>query len=162
MTSATLGNEDQNAEVAEFASRLCNSYFEKDNIIRAMRQNPQATNGITHHRQLSMYHDLAMAINEENDSKILSEIKALSCRESNEAIQAQVYDLVVADKNYWNVRSVLQEKPQTVYHLADRIGCTIKEIEDFVAVAAYAVKNGTQLLDAKYHMFIKACADPDK
>ena len=33
----------------------------------------------------------------------------------------------------------------------------VKEIEDFVTVAAFAIKNSTQLLDAKYHMFIKAC-----
>lgn len=157
LTSATLGSEDQNAEVAEFATRLCNSLFTEKNVIRAIRQRPKQEDLDTFTREFAEYQNLARAINNEDECRIQDEVKKLVKIESNEDIHAQVYDLVLADQNYWNIRKLLQEKPQTVYFLANAMGCSAEEIEDFVTVAAFAIKNSTQLLDAKYHMFIKAC-----
>lgn len=157
LTSATLGGKDQNAEVAEFATRLCNSQFNEKNIIRAIRQNPEKGTDNLIHRCLSEYHSLAKAINGEDDTLIAEEIKCLSGITPNSDMQAQVYDIVSIDKNYWLIRELLQEKPQTVYYIASKLRCSVEDIEDFVTVASYALKNNTQLLDAKYHMFIKAC-----
>lgn len=52
---------------------------------------------------------------------------------------------------------MLQKKPQTVYSMAKTLECSTTELEHFVTVAAYSYKNDTMLLDAKYHMFVKAC-----
>ena len=157
LTSATLGSEEQNKEVAEFATRLCNSSFSESNIIRAIRQSPKQDISEICKRELLEYGKLAEAINNENESDIQKEINNLMGFDSNDDIHSQIYDLVVADQNYWKIRNLLQKKPQTVYFLAEEMGCSVKEIENFVTVAAFAIKNSTQLLDAKYHMFIKAC-----
>ena len=157
LTSATLGNEDQNTEVAEFASRLCNCQFHENDIIRAIRQNPLIENQEMITRDLKEYHNLAKAINDGDENAISSEVEKLFFVDNGESIEEQIYDIVIADQNYWHIRKILQEKPQTVYCLANVLGSSVAEIEDFVSVAAYAMKNDTKLFDAKYHMFIKAC-----
>ena len=43
LTSATLGDEDANAEVAEFGSNLCDSRFEAGDVVRAFRSRPVQT-----------------------------------------------------------------------------------------------------------------------
>ena len=156
LTSATLGSEDQNVEVAEFASRLCDSQFHESDVVRAIRENPKLETTEIEHRNFSDYSDLAEAISGDNEQEIITAIKKLNWCEESHDLKSVVYDIVIRDQNYWNVRSLLQQKPQTVYSMAKVLACTPKELEDFVTVAAYAYKNETMLLDAKYHMFVKA------
>lgn len=157
LTSATLGSEDQNAEVADFASRLCNSNFAETDIVRAIRENPKQDSANIRCRNFSEYSVLAKAISDENEQGIKAALKILNNDQESIDLKSTVYDIVIHDQNYWNVRSLLQEKPQTVYHMAKLLECTTVELEDFVVVAAYAYKNDTMLLDAKYHMFVRAC-----
>ncbi|MBR3644022.1 MAG: DEAD/DEAH box helicase, partial [Parasporobacterium sp.] len=44
LTSATLGDETQNKEVAEFAGNLCDAAFPEKNVIRAIRRKPDIGN----------------------------------------------------------------------------------------------------------------------
>lgn len=156
LTSATLGKEDQNREVAEFASRLCDSNFDEKDVIRAVRQEPLRTMAEMVNRDIDKYADLAAAIIAEDEEAIGNEINTLG-QTVSEDLHCDIYDLVSNDSNYWKMRSYLENKPQTMYYLAKVMGCTKQNIEDFVTVASYAIKNGAQLFDAKYHMFIKAC-----
>ena len=155
LTSATLGSEKQNKEVAEFASRLCNHPFSENNIIRAIREKPKQDNDNLVSRSFSYYADLAAAINDEDDGKIGQRLYELTGSYADDYPEA-VYDLVSADATYWKIRELLLSNPQTVYKMAQELQCKASEIEDFVTVAAYAYKNETMLLDAKYHMFMKA------
>lgn len=155
LTSATLGSEKQNKEVAEFASRLCNHPFKEDSIIRAIRENPKLDIDTLVHRPLSCYTELAAAIRSEDIEKIGIQLSNLTTCTSAD-YQAIVYDFVSTDATYWKVRELLQKSPQTVYKMAEKLNCAVTEVEDFVTVAAYAYKNETMLLDAKYHMFMKA------
>ena len=156
LTSATLGSEEQNKEVAEFASRLCNSDFFETDVVRATRENPRKISDNVVHRQLAVYRGLAEAITAEDEFEIKSELSKLNGMGSVIDTRSAVYDLVLEDNNYWNVRSLLQKNPQTVYKMAETLECSTRDLENFVTVAAYAYKNETMLLDAKYHMFIKA------
>lgn len=61
-TSATLGSEDQNAEVADFASRFYNSSFAEKDVVRAIRENPKRDSMNIKQRSFSDYSDLAKAI----------------------------------------------------------------------------------------------------
>lgn len=156
LTSATLGNEDQNEEVASFASRLCNSPFESSNVIRAIRIKPQRMSEGLSVRNIDTYKYLAEAILEEDNLRIEEELRKVSVDYSGPDLPECVYEVVVKDKNYWNIRRFLKEKPQTVYDIAELLHCTINQVEDFVTVASYAEKAGSRLFDARYHMFIKA------
>lgn len=156
LTSATLGSEGQNKEVAEFASRLCNSNFCENDVVRSVRENPRKTLDNLISRPLEKYYRLAEAISDDDENRIKTEIIKLNGNYSIADIKSAVYDLVVEDNNYWNVRALLQKKPQTVYKMAETLECSTRDLENFVTVAAYAYKNETMLLDAKYHMFVKA------
>ena len=156
LTSATLGSEDQNEEVAEFASRLCDSDFHEADVIRSVRENPQMASKKLVSRQLVEYRKLSEAILNEAEEQIKEEILKLNGNSKVIDTKSAVYDLVLEDNNYWNVRSLLQRNPQTVYKMAETLECSPRDLENFVTVAAYAYKNETMLLDAKYHMFIRA------
>lgn len=156
LTSATLGSDKQNKEVAEFASRLCNSDFYETDVVRAARENPRKTSDSLVSRQLKEYRGLAQAISDDDEYCIKAEILKLNGNSSVVNSKSAVYDLVLEDSNYWNVRSLLQKNPQTVYKMAEALECSTHDLENFVTVAAYAYKNETMLLDAKYHMFMKA------
>lgn len=157
LTSATLGNENQNEEVAEFASRLCDSIFFAEDVVRASRENPEISHKDTARRSFSDYEKLADAIREEDEEQLKKELINLTGSTCKGNLKSAIYDFVLRDQNYWDVRTLLSANPRTIYTVAESLGCTTKEIEDFVIVAAYAYKNETMLLDAKYHMFIKAC-----
>ena len=157
LTSATLGDESQDKEVAAFASRLCDSEFSEDSVIRAIRQKPGEEQGIEFKNDWSNYAAVAEAIGDENHERIIEEFKKLSgIEEDDQNIQSELYNYLLKDQNYWDVRKELIEKPLTVDHLADKLGCQNKDIENLVTLAAYAIKEQGQLLDAKYHMFVKA------
>lgn len=157
LTSATLGSEEQNKEVAEFATRLCNNQFYPEDVIRAVRENPKLSQSGAVRREFSVYHNLAQEIREDNEKGILEELRVLTGIPDICNSKSTTYDFVIKDQNYWDIRTLLIKNPQTVYFIADSLSCSPEEIEDFVTVAAYAYKNETMLLDAKYHMFMKAC-----
>ena len=83
LTSATLGNEEQNEEVALFASKLCNSPFESSNVIRAIRIEPQRLSEGVGCRNIEIYKTLAEAILEEDELRIEEELRKISVDCSN-------------------------------------------------------------------------------
>lgn len=157
LTSATLGADDQNIEVADFASRLCNTAFSEDSIIRAIRQKPGEETDILFKNNWASYAPLADAVKEENHTLILKEFEKLSGILANQDnIQEKLYDYLIKDQNYWDLRKQLLDMPRTVNNLSRQLGCTEDDIVNLVTLASYAIKERGQLLDAKYHMFIKA------
>ncbi len=157
LTSATLGSEDQNEDVATFASRLCDSDFDADSVIRAYRQKPGEETEVEFKNEWKSYEKLAEAIKEEDVDRISSEFKILSGFSSDEEhVKEDIYNYLVKDRNYWDIRRELQNRPRTVSSLAYDLECTEQDIVNLVTVASYAIKDMGQLLDAKYHMFLKA------
>ncbi len=157
LTSATLGSEEQNAEVAAFASSLCDSDFDADSVIRAYRQKPGEETGVEFRNQWDAYEEFAEAIKDENISDIISVFRKMSGSKSDEDhIKEDLYNYLVKDQNYWDVRRELQNKPRTVSSMAADLGCEEQDIVNLVTLATYAIKDMGQLLDAKYHMFLKA------
>ena len=66
-----------------------------------------------------------------------------------------LYDVVHRDKQYWRLRNLLQA-PCSFMELPKRMGLKAEEIEDFISVAAQCDADGIRLLDARYHMFLRA------
>lgn len=158
LTSATLGSENQNQEVADFATRLCSSIFTSDNIIRAERKTPDRSELGETERKLSEYHDLAEAIRKNNNGRIASCLKEMGQSEvhSDDDLHDAAYEVILKDGNYWRLREILKDNPRTVEYIAEEFGCDKEEIVDFVTAAAFGIRQGGQLLDAKYHMFLRA------
>lgn len=151
LTSATLGEKEDDAKVAEFAHTLCNAPFDKTDIIRAYRIIPSTHNELTQ-LPVSFYEKLAEAKNNNQpDSKLLQLAAASDTNQLDEVL----YDIIVHDKNYWQIRSLL-ETPETVTYIAENMGWTLNQLTDFVTVASLAQKDGGKLFDARYHMFLRA------
>lgn len=151
LTSATLGDKDDDEAVAEFAHKLCNAPFNKDDVIRADRIIPSTI----HERSslpISFYEDLANATNRSLSNE---EILGMLGVSENSDLNEELYEKIVHDNNYWKIRSLLSS-PDTVSNVAYSMGWKPKQLTDFVTVASLAEKDGAQLFDARYHMFLRA------
>lgn len=149
LTSATLGDKDSDKQVAEFAHTLCDAEFSEDDIVRADRIIPAAQREKTE-LPVSFYEKIAAVLRDNKpDNFILGELgKSGNLGEA-------LYDIVVHDRNYWKIRSLLTS-PDTVAHIASEMGWGQDQLTDFVTVAARAEKDGGKLFDARYHMFLRA------
>lgn len=151
LTSATLGEKEDDDKVAQFASNLCSASFYAEDVIRAHRiklipQEKTKTLPVSFYEQLSQYLDNA------TDENLIKESFHFSYRVP---LSEALYDCLVADENYWKIRNMLVV-PQTVRHLASNMGWSEKQIAAFVTVASICEKNGIKLFDARYHMFLRA------
>lgn len=155
LTSATLGGEEDNLEVAEFAKNLCDSTFNKNDVIRAQRINIKKELGCRT-MPIDLYNKIAEFINrDEEDSKI----KDFLCKKLNyeykNNLEELLYDIVIHDENYWRIRNFLNI-PKTVFEIAKHLNWKENDVQDFMTVASKCEKNFERLLDARYHMFIRA------
>lgn len=151
LTSATLGDKEDDDQVAQFASNLCNAEFNKNDVIRAERIVPHADNA-SESLPISFYEDIArLKEKDASDSEILMSLNA----DVGEDLCCVLYDKIVNDRNYWNIRSLLTN-PNTVSKISKAIGWTETQLNDFVTVASLAEKNGAKLFDARYHLFLRA------
>lgn len=151
LTSATLGEKEDDDKVARFASNLCNADFYAEDVIRAHRVTltPEAKiKTLT----ATFYENLANKLDEESDEEKIKNLFQLSHKIS---LSESLYDMVIADENYWKIKKLLST-PQTVSYLAQNMAWTEKQIASFVTVASHCEKNGIKLFDARYHMFLRA------
>ena len=156
LTSATLGGENDNKDVAEFASNLCDSKFYEEDVVRAYRVIPIPPKDIFT-LKMSFYKKVAYLIDTNTDeSDIIKIIESELCiNKSNLTLSELLYEVVLHDDTYWNVRRLISE-PITVEALAKSMMCSSNEIPYFVKVASKCERDGDRLFDARYHMFLRA------
>ncbi len=155
LTSATLGGENDNKEVVQFAQNLCDSNFEANDVIRAKRIKLEATREINK-LSVHFYNEIAGLLNKQApESQIVNEINRLTNDRYEGKVEEVLYDVILHDRIYWEVRRYL-ETTKTVSALANFMNWTHEEVENFVMVASKSERNGDRLFDARYHMFIRA------
>ncbi|WP_341547454.1 DEAD/DEAH box helicase [Desulfitobacterium sp. THU1] len=155
LTSATLGQENDNEEVAQFATQLCDSPFRKDDIIRAKRVKLEAGEDLLR-LPIDFYNQIAGELNEQyEDSEILSKITSNYDDLSKESLEEALYELILKDLNYWEIRRLIST-PRTVFEIAQQMNWSQTDVENFVMVASRGEKNNDRLFDARYHMFLRA------
>ena len=155
LTSATLGGENDNLEVAKFAHNLCDSNFDGSDVIRAERVKLE-----TKHQcgelPANFYNEIAELINdEEAESKIIESVHERTVTGSKQLLDELLYEVILHDNTYWEIRKHLITT-KTVSELADLMNWSQKDVENFVTVAAKCEENGDRLFDARYHMFLRA------
>lgn len=155
LTSATLGGNGDNLEVARFAQNLCDSDFYEGDVIRAERIKIEATRELNVLSQ-DFYNEIADLINNQvAENKIIEAVCKLSGCDCSRPLEELLYDVVLHDNTYWEVRKHLQIT-KTVSELANLMNWSNIEVENFVTVASKCEKNGDRLFDARYHMFLRA------
>lgn len=155
LTSATLGGEEDNADVARFADDLCRSPFCEENVIRAQRIALFAQHE-TQALPFAFYDQLADKINSDfDDADLIEFVNSYmeACIKGD--IHEVLHEIVLHDDNYWNIKSFMDE-PKTITAIAEKIGWPQKSVENFVSVASLCEFDGAKLFDARYHMFLRA------
>ena len=157
LTSATLGDEDSNAEVAAFGCNLCDSRFEAGDVVRAFRSRPVQTRAAAP-LSAAFYEETAALLDQGASQERILERLAPYRHEggAENDVGALLYDIVLHDVNYIKIRSLLAGDVKTVRELASQMNWTEATLSAFVTVAAKAVRGGDRLFDAKYHMFLRA------
>lgn len=154
LTSATLGAEDENQAVADFASDLCNSRFAMEDVIRGQRTPvPAAQDPLD--VPAALYSELRQRLEQGLDEAALGDALLREQPAWRLRPDAPMFDMVHRDRRYWMLRNALT-KPRNVEELAGECGMTVEEIADFVDIAARCEKDGVRLFDARYHMFLRA------
>jgi|BioPla2DNA2_1021312.scaffolds.fasta_scaffold11179_2 ATP-dependent helicase YprA (DUF1998 family) len=156
LTSATLGGDKDNKDVAHFACNLCDADFKESDVIRAKRikhVNIEEKYELGHEFYDYIYRMIDEGLSEDI---ICAEIKSrFGINESNLNLSTLLYHVVLHDKIYWDIKRLLQ-KPRTVESLAASLGWSSQSISNFVTVASKCDLDGDKLFDSRYHMFLKA------
>ena len=154
LTSATLGDEKSNEDVAAFGVNLCNSPFSTENIVRAFRVSPGLCDAGDSH-PADFYKELASLLEQENDDAASAMIAPFVKRKQQTSVDEQIYEMLLASRDYAQLKRI-SASTRTIREIAREMNWTEDALVDFVAVASRAEKNGDRLFDARYHMFLRA------
>ena len=149
ITSATLGDKRSNDVIVSFAETLCNAPFKAECIIRAKQ--------IEHHQiewnefSEELFHDLYTG--EQTIGEILSSYDADFAPDKDDS--EKLFELMLRSALFGKLRQ-RANKAKTISNLASEVGCSEKTLMALVAVGAKAVKDGTALMKARYHYFVRA------
>ena len=157
LTSATLGGEKSNGDVAKFATNLCDSDFCADDVIRASRIKLVQLEDNAIELSTDDYRELNDIVDSGyNEEKILELLKSYLKIDIDVSDYSEyLFDVLLRDRTYWRIKRFLST-PKTVKEIGKAFEIDDKAISTFVNVASKAVKNRKKLFDARYHMFIRA------
>ena len=154
LTSATLGDKDEDDAVAEFARNLTDEAFSPNDVIRAIRvpvPKPESPMTVPD----SLYRAIQDRIDAGEDE---AQIDAWLLSEHPEYRLNPVhplFDLIHRDTRYWQLRQILQV-PSPINTISSKMGLSEDEIERLVSAASFSEADGIRLLDARYHTFLRA------
>jgi len=156
LTSDTLGDENANDKIINFAESLCDAPFDESSIIRSRTVAAKPVQE-TERLDFQMYRTLAEMIRDGRaDSEQIDCIKSFGHPiESNEALDEMLYRIILHDEFYYDVRDVLFGNIITVREAARKLDISEEDFTDFIAVASNAMRSGERLFEAKYHMFLR-------
>ena len=154
LTSATLGDKDEDDAVAKFAENLTDEVFSAKDVVRAVRiPIPEPEEPITIPNAL--YSAIADQIESGEDEAQIGVWLLSQYPEYRLDPAHPLFDLIRRDTRYWQLRQILRA-PTPIDAISAQMGLTEGEIERLVSVASFSEANGLRLLDARYHTFLRA------
>lgn len=159
LTSATLGEKEDDKKICDFASRLCaDSLFDENSVVRAFRYSDFNIENAKRY-PVELYEKLFQVLSESNYNEDLINLIKVYDKEfqSFETDNKKVlYEFLCNDYFYYRLRKILKDSPATIKDIANKLDVQENDVVAFVSVARLAEKNNIMLLDARYHMFIRA------
>lgn len=150
LTSATLGtNTESDEDIILFAENLCGVDFQKENIIRADREEYSYTeNGIDY--PFELIRTLA------DERNIVSEVfDRYGIKHDNKPECELLYDFIVSSKQYHQFRHGIK-KVTSLQEIMQVLRVGIDDCTAFISLCARANKAGKSLIDARYHFFVRS------
>lgn len=159
LTSATLGDESDNKDICDFASKLCTgAEFNTESIVRAFRYKDfESSDSKSYPHFIYSKFDELIGQNkpvESFENVINGSDLEFKCK--TESVSEWLYEFLIQDELYCRMRRVLTKGPATIKEVSKELNISENEIVSFVSVARKAEKNNIMLLDARYHMFLRA------
>ena len=156
LTSATLGQEKDNEDVARFARDLCNVNFSGEDVVRSTRVAIHPNRELTK-LPISFYREISQMLEEgcPDDAVIEKALSFLPDIQSKSDIHDFLYDVVLHDSLYWEMRGLLS-RPLPVTEISKKTKLSADDIAAFVTVASKCIHSNTKLFDARYHTFLRA------
>lgn len=156
LTSATLGNGHQDDDdIITFANRLCGAEFTKDNIIRSERDVI-----ISSDEPVRLGFDLIEELADESKyvSDTLDKHGIQHSKVPGDGDAELLYDLIKETAQYADLRRTCLENGKVVDLKTIQAGIGASKLTDtidFISLCNRARRNGKQLIDAKYHFFVR-------
>ncbi|WP_027407181.1 DEAD/DEAH box helicase [Anaerovibrio sp. RM50] len=154
LTSATLGGEEENDDIINFAETLCDAKFDSEDIIRSETVIQEFNEEIKDY-PLQLFAELA----EQQDSLNAILDKYGISYDASQKDEEKLYDLFMSSGVYRELRRVAVG-PMTVSEMSKQINRNIpvseQDLVNIINVASRAEKNKAALIKARYHMFVRA------
>ncbi len=156
LTSATLGDEKSDEEILNFGRSLCTTEFTKKSIVRSYTHEIKPEHEVVK-LNFQLYKELAEAIRKnQTDDELKAVIKRYEISfDDSLNIEEILFDLILHDEFYYQVRKILYKNIKTVNQVAKELSISADDFTDFIAVASNAMRNNERLFEAKYHMFLR-------
>lgn len=155
LTSATLGSEKDDSEVADFASRLCSAKFEKEDIIRTKNIPliPPETYENLDDQDIMDIASIVVDPDVDVEEALGSHLgrfgfKAGSPRE-------YLYDLLYRDERVHRISELLDDGPLTITDLSEKMDSSESFVVGILTAISATRKYGNRIFNSKYHVFIK-------
>ncbi len=156
LTSATLGDEKSDEEILNFGNSLCTAKFSQNSIVRSYTREIKPEHEVVK-LDFELYREIAESIrNNQSDETIKGIIQKHKISFNDKLSLSEIlFDLILHDQFYYDVRKVLYRQIKTVNQVAKELSMAADDFTDFIAVASNAMRNNERLFEAKYHMFIR-------
>lgn len=151
LTSATLGSDSKaDDDIVQFAKNLCGVNFNKENIVRAIREEYAV-------QQNMKRYDYNMFIELSDTENIVSEILDKYNIEYNKGADEKelLYDLLIKSELYQNMR-LSKLNCCSLADFSKTLNINIQVAMAFIAICTRAQKNRKALIDARYHFFVRS------
>ena len=161
LASATLGSDDEQESVVEFANDLCgceNVRFEKEDIIHAYMLDilPKGSEDVP----LDFYRDISKLEEKSKDSEHLEYLCSNYISEQgfdvSHGFRSALFDILSKDHRLYRLLDYLRDEPQNVDDVAEFMGLSQNDLFTVVKVLSMAYRDGLKLFDSKYHLFVRS------
>ena len=154
LTSATLGDQNANAQILDFGRRLCGDVpFDDGCIVRSSEKHYERQE--SHDYPGQMFIDLASR--RESVSQVLNRYGVAFDASVND--EEKLFVLCLNSRLYETLRSVTTG-PMTLPDILSRINQIMpvdeEALEAFIQVCARAARDGANLIRPRYHLFVRA------
>lgn len=163
LTSATLGGNEDDSKVVEFANELCGMNesscpFTEADVIRAtFHQDEIPTESIL--VDDSFYRDISDCIDQGRNKDEMEDsiIEYLDDNYPGEGdYRERIFSIVSKDPRVYELKGLLEDRSRKVEELMELMNMDNESIISFIRVISLAEKQGYKLFDSKYHMFVKS------
>lgn len=149
LTSATLGGRDADDEITAFANNLCSAPFSPENIIRST----EIRQPMIERRDFPPSLFSALCDGARPASEVLQECNADFAPDADEG--EKLFALMLHSNLFAKLREASSEA-KTVSNIAGELGISKEALMQLITVCTKAVKDGTSLIKARYHFFLRA------